>query len=311
MSGQNKQNPAELTWEVALAEYELYLRIERGLADRTREAYLRDVQRFADFIQHQLDISNPVRVALDQLRQFLSFLLDDCLLGERSLARNISALRSFYSFALGEEWTQADPTDRLELPRFAQKLPEVLSISEVEALLEAIPMENLVGLRDRAILETLYGSGLRVSELTQLKLSQIYREEGFLRIIGKGNKERLVPLGEPALYWIDRQLQEYRFHLHIPRGQEDFVFLNQRGKGLSRVSVFNVVKAAAAGAALEKNISPHTLRHSFATHLIEGGADLRAVQEMLGHSSITTTELYLHLDREKLREVHALYHPRR
>lgn len=301
----------EISWEYALEEYELYLRIERGLAAPSREAYLRDIQRFADYGQFQLMESSPLNISLDQLKAFLAFLLDDCLLGERSLARNISALRSFFGFALIEEWIEQDPTDHLELPRFGKKLPEVLSIPEVESLLQAVNLDTKAGPRDRAILETLYGSGLRVSELSNLKFSQIYRDEGFLRIVGKGGKERLVPIGDHALHWISEQDVNFRRKLHIPRGQEDFVFLNQRGKMLSRISVFNIVKHAALAAGLNKNISPHTLRHTFATHLIEGGADLRAVQEMLGHQSITTTELYLHLDREKLREVHALYHPRR
>ncbi len=299
------------SWEEARQEYELYLRIERGLATPTREAYLRDLDRYLRFAREELHLDHPAQVELSHLQAFLQHLLTVALLSERSLARNVSSLRSFHGFLLADELLSRDPSDRLELPRFGRKLPEVLSITEVEALLEAVDLGQPQGLRDRAILEVLYGSGLRVSELTGLRLSQVYREEGFLRIMGKGNKERLVPAGGAALFWLDRQLRGYRFHVKVQKGHEDFVFLGRRGKALSRVSVFKLVKAAAAMAQLRPSVSPHTLRHSFATHLIEGGADLRAVQEMLGHESITTTELYLHLDREKLREVHALYHPRR
>ncbi|MEM9984541.1 MAG: site-specific tyrosine recombinase [Bacteroidota bacterium] len=300
-----------ISWKDAQKEYELYLGVERGLAAPTREAYQRDVARYAHHAEYVMELASPTLVTLATLQQFLAFLSEDCLLGERSIARNISALRSFHGFLLVDTLAETDPSDRLHLPKFARKLPSVLSPFEVEAMLHTIDLNKKVGLRDRAILETLYSSGLRVSELSQLKLSQIYWEEGFLRITGKGGKERLVPAGEPALYWLGRNLKEYRFHLSIQPGEEDWVFLNQRGSRLSRGSIFQLVKKAAQLTQIAQPVSPHTLRHSFATHLIEGGADLRAVQEMLGHESITTTELYLHLDREKLREVHALYHPRR
>jgi len=298
-------------WEYALSEYELYIRIERALSAQTRESYMRDLQRYMDYVQAMAPEKEPSHVDISYLQQFLQFLSDDCLLGARSLARNVSAIRSFHGFLYAEDLTEEDPSSLLEVPRFGRKLPVVLSVEEIVAMLDVVDLSHPTGLRDRAMLETLYGSGLRVSELTGLQLSNIYADEGFLRIIGKGNKERLVPAGGPALVFIQRYLGEERFHLSIKPGHESTVFLNRRGKGLSRVSVFNLVKQVAYMAGIRQNVSPHTFRHSFATHLIEGGADLRAVQDMLGHESITTTEIYLHLDREKLREVHALFHPRR
>jgi integrase/recombinase XerD len=300
-----------LSWAQALREYELYLRIERGLAPQTREAYLHDVRRYAQYAEEELALTGPAMVQASHLQQFLSFLMGACLLGERSLARNISALRSLHGFLVADGFGVEDPSALLELPRAGRKLPVVLSIEEVEAVLEAVDLSRKGGIRDRALLEVLYGSGLRVSEVNTLRMSQVYAEEGFLRIRGKGNKERLVPAGEPALAWIARYVREGRHQQPVQAGHDDLLFLNQRGGKLSRVSIFHLVKQTAALAGIQANVSPHTFRHSFATHLIEGGADLRAVQEMLGHESITTTELYLHLDREKLREVHALYHPRR
>lgn len=298
-------------WSTALREYALYLRLERGLAAQTQQAYRHDVQRYATFAADQLALGSPASVTTAHLQQFLAFLLEACLLGERSLARNVSALRSLHGFLYGEGLCPQDPSELLELPRLGRKLPVVLSIEEVTAMLEAVDVNRKGGIRDRAVLEVLYGSGLRVSEVSNLRLSQVYAEEGFLRIRGKGDKERLVPAGEPALDWVGRYLRRVRMQQRVPPGHDDVLFLNQRGGRLSRVSIFRLVKDTAALAGLSANVSPHTFRHSFATHLIEGGADLRAVQDMLGHASITTTELYLHMDREKLREVHALYHPRR
>lgn len=300
-----------LTWAEATREYELYLSIERGLADNSRQAYMRDIHRYEWFIQETLDIATPGLVELEHLRAFLAFLVEDCLLSERSLARNLSSVRSFHSFLLTDSWLDSDPSTRLEMPKFGRKLPSVLSVAEIESLLTAVDVSKAQGIRDRALLEVLYGSGLRVSELISLEKSRIYFDEGFLQILGKGRKERLVPTGEPALYWLKRYFTEVRSKQTIKHGHEDKVFLNRRGSRLSRISVFNIIKALCLVAGIEKNVSPHTFRHSFATHLIEGGADLRAVQDMLGHESITTTEIYLHIDREYLREVHALYHPRK
>jgi integrase/recombinase XerD len=302
---------SSIDWSDALQEYSLYLHLERGLAATTRQAYLHDVKRYARYAEEDLQLSGPAEVSPSHLQQFLSFLVEQCLLGERSLARNVSALRSLHSFLFADGFCPLDPSDMLEVPRFGRKLPVVLSIDEVEAILAAVDISASAGLRNRALLETLYGSGLRVSELNSLQISQVYPTEGFLRIRGKGGKERLVPAGGPALDWIERYLRRVRRHQRVKPGHDDILFLNQRGGRLSRISIFNLVKETAALAGIDRSVSPHTFRHSFATHLLEGGADLRAVQEMLGHESITTTELYLHLDREKLREVHALYHPRR
>lgn len=299
-----------MDWDKAIEEYHLYLTLERSIAENSRIAYLHDIQRYQVYAEAIMDISTPGEMTLDGMREFLTFLVQDCLLGERSLARNISTLRSFHGFLLSDGWTDQDPSEKLELPRFGRKLPVVLSVPELDALFAAIDPDTAQGIRNRAMLEILYSSGLRVSELTGLELSRIYADEGFLKIMGKGSKERLVPIGEPALIHLRRYLIEVRNDLPIKRGHEDFVFLNRRGKRLSRVSVFTAVKDLAALSGLHKNISPHTFRHSFATHLIEGGADLRAVQEMLGHESITTTEIYLHMDKEYLREVHAEFHPR-
>lgn len=299
-----------MDWDKAIEEYHLYLTLERSIAENSRIAYLHDIQRYQVYAEAIMDIQTPSEMTLDGMREFLTFLVQDCLLGERSLARNISTLRSFHGFLLSDGWADQDPSEKLELPRFGRKLPVVLSVPELEALFAAIDPDTDQGIRNRAMLEILYSSGLRVSELTGLELSRIYADEGFVKIMGKGSKERLVPIGEPALVHLRRYLIEVRNDLPIQRGHEDFVFLNRRGKRLSRVSVFTAIKDLAALSGLHKNISPHTFRHSFATHLIEGGADLRAVQEMLGHESITTTEIYLHMDKEYLREIHAEFHPR-
>jgi integrase/recombinase XerD len=301
----------EVSWAESLKEYEIFLGIEKGLSKSSQEAYLRDLFRYRFYMEEVVELGSPTKVELEHLREFLVYLIQDCFLGERSLARNISSIRSFHGFLLTDEYSDKDPSALLDLPRLGQKLPVVLHVEEVEAILDAIDLTHPQGLRNRAILEMLYSCGLRVSELTSLQLSKIYPEEGFIQVIGKGNKERLIPLGEHALDWILRYIREKRNDQPIQAGHEDLLFLNRRGKGLSRVMIFKLVKDAAKLAGINKNVSPHTFRHSFATHLIEGGADLRAIQEMLGHESITTTEIYLHLDREYLREVFQLYHPRK
>ena len=300
-----------MTWDQALKEYQLYLTLERSIAENSRIAYRHDVRRYQLYATEIMDVPGPEQMTLDGLREFLTFLMQECLLGERSLARNISTLRSFHGFLLADGGLAHDPSEKVGLPRFGRKLPVVLSVEEIEALLAAIDPETPQGIRTRAMLEVLYSSGLRVSELTGLALSRLYPEEGFIKIFGKGSKERLVPVGEPALEHLRHYLSAVRSQLHIQKGHEDFAFLNQKGRRLSRISVFTAVKDLAALAGIHKNVSPHTFRHSFATHLIEGGADLRAVQEMLGHESITTTEIYLHMDREYLREIHAEFHPRK
>ena len=300
-----------MIWSEAIKEYHLYLTIERGIASNSLEAYMRDLDRYQFFAEKILETTSPGEITLDDLRAFLNYLVEECFLSERSLARNISTIRSFHGFLLTDELVENDPSQLLELPRFGQKLPVVLSLPELEAIFQAVDMNKKSGLRDRALLEILYSSGLRVSELVNLELSRVYFDEEFLKIRGKGSKERLVPIGKPALEFLKQYIAEIRSHQQIKKGSDDIVFLNRAGSKLSRVSVFKIVKETAFNAGINKNISPHTFRHSFATHLIEGGADLRAVQEMLGHESITTTEIYLHVDREYLREVHALYHPRK
>ncbi|MEM6767231.1 MAG: site-specific tyrosine recombinase [Bacteroidota bacterium] len=296
-----------ILWEDALSEYESFLNVEKGMAGPTKEAYLRDISRYRIYGEEILEVSSPVAVELEGLRSFLGFLVDKCLLSPRSLARNISSLRSFHGFLLVDGWTEIDPSELLELPRFGRKLPTVLSVEEIEKLIASIPVDKALGIRNRAIVEVLYGCGLRVSELIKLEISHIYPKEQFIRVLGKGSKERLVPIGEHALEWISTYQETAR-----PESQNhsNMLFLNRRGNPLSRVMVFYIIKEAAQLAGLNKNISPHTFRHSFATHLLEGGADLRAVQDMLGHESITTTEIYLHMDREYLREIHAMFHPR-
>ncbi len=298
-------------WQQALHDYESYLSLERGVAANSREAYLRDLARYRLFAEEFLALPSPALIQPAHLHDFLHFLAEQCLLGARSLARNVSSLRSFHGFLYLDEQVDNDPSALLELPRFGRKLPEVLAVEEIEALFATFDTGFPHELRNRAMLEVLYSSGLRVSELIGLQKNAVYEEEGFIRITGKGNKERLVPIGQPALAWMKRYDQEARILLNIRPEHRSFVFLNKNGQPMSRVMVFNIVKEACLKAGLRRGVSPHTFRHSFATHLLEGGADLRAVQEMLGHASITTTEVYLHLDRQHLREVHALYHPRK
>ena len=300
-----------ISWEQAIEEYKLFLQIERSTSPHTLEAYLRDIERHQQYATAYHQATDPTSTNLDQLKSFLVWLAESCLLAKRSVARNISALRSFYSFLFAEGLLLEDPSAQLELPRFVNKLPIVLSVEEIQKLLAAAPNSKGHHIRNKAMMEVLYSCGLRVSELISLEKDQLYIEEGFIRVLGKGSKERLVPIGEPAIESLVYYFQEVRSQQEEKKGAEGMVFLNKRGEKLSRVMVFYIVKDLCKRAGLSKNISPHTFRHSFATHLIEGGADLRAVQEMLGHESITTTELYLHLDREYLREVFALYHPRK
>jgi len=300
-----------MTWKDAIREYELHLKVERGVAENSRKAYLTDIYRYRIWAEEQEGIELPGKITLDKLREFLKYLIEKIELSERSLARNISAIRSFHGYLFVDSWLDHDPSELLELPKFGRKMPTVLSVPEIEALLGSINLDKKNGIRNRAMLEILYGSGLRVSELIGLQMSRVFFKEGFLQIIGKGNKERLVPIGGPALSSLRNYLQEVRQQLLKGKEDEGYVFLNKSGKQISRIMVFNIVKEAGLAAGVNKNISPHTFRHSFATHLVEGGADLRAVQEMLGHESITTTEIYLHMDRQYLREVHVLYHPRK
>ncbi|MCB0609828.1 MAG: site-specific tyrosine recombinase XerD [Lewinella sp.] len=299
-----------MNWQPPINGFKSYLLLERSLSANTIEAYLRDVGKLAEFLNLQeLDLG-PAGVTQDHLTAFILH-LNALGLGARSQARLISALKTFYKFLLLENEVREDPTELLEGPRLARNIPEVLNYDEVQSMLEVIDLSYPHGVRNRAMLETLYACGLRVSELIELRLSNIFADVGFVKVVGKGNKERIVPIGEVALKHIRLYIEGVRRPMtNIHPGHANILFLNRRGKKLSRVMVFNVVKECAQLAGIDKNVSPHTFRHSFATHLIEGGADLKAVQDMLGHESILTTEIYTHLDTDFLRETVMLYHPR-
>ena len=298
-----------MTWPQALKQFDGYLRLEKSLSPNSVEAYGRDISKLQQFLIVQKLPLSPTQVSTAVLREFLAA-LQGLGLSATSQARTLSGLKAFFSFLIMEDLLKIDPTDTLEAPKTGRHLPDTLSYPEVEQLLAAIDLSTDEGLRTRALLEVLYSSGLRVSELCDLRLSNIYADEGFMKVVGKGNKERLVPVGREALKHLNFYLSGVRGHLNIKPGSEDFAFLSRNGRPLSRITVFTTLKKLAEQAGLRKTISPHTLRHSFATHLIEGGADLRAVQEMLGHASITTTEIYTHLDRDFLRQVITEFHPR-
>ncbi|WP_035567502.1 site-specific tyrosine recombinase XerD [Hymenobacter sp. IS2118] len=298
-----------MTWPQAIKQFEGYLRLEKSLSPNSVEAYVRDVSKLQQFLLMGKVHAGPTQVTTVLLREFLAT-LQGLGLSATSQARTLSGLKAFYSFLIMEDLLKLDPTDTLEAPKTGRHLPDTLSYPEIETLLAAIDLSTDDGLRARALLEVLYSSGLRVSELCDLRLSNMYAEQGFVKVVGKGNKERLVPIGREALKHLNFYLSGVRGHLDIKSGAEDVVFLSQRGRPISRITVFTTLKKLAEQAGLRKTISPHTLRHSFATHLIEGGADLRAVQEMLGHASITTTEIYTHLDRDYLRQVITEFHPR-
>ena len=298
-----------MTWPVAINQFQGYLRLEKSLSPNSVEAYVRDVRKLQQFLIMERIHAGPTQVSTAVLREFLAT-LQGLGLGATSQARTLSGLKAFFDFLIMEDLLKLDPTDTLEAPKTGRHLPDTLSYPEIEQLLAAIDLSTDEGLRARALLEVMYSSGLRVSELCDLRLSNVSAEQGFVKVLGKGNKERLVPLGREALKHLNFYLSGVRGHLDIKPGAEDVAFLSQRGRPLSRITVFTTLKKIAEQAGLRKTVSPHTLRHSFATHLIEGGADLRAVQEMLGHASITTTEIYTHLDRDYLRQVMTEFHPR-
>ena len=294
-------------WERYIKDFVSYLKIEKGLAENSILAYQHDVDKLKEFASSKSSL--PDQLSYDDLKLFLTTLYD-LGLSARSQARIISGIKQFYGFLLLENLIKEDPSELLEQPKLGRKLPEVLTIEEIDSLLAAIDLSKNEGHRNRAMLETLYSCGLRVSELVGLRFSDLFFEEGFIRVIGKGNKERLVPVSPQVQKEIDIYQQHIRNHLNIQKGSENIVFLNRRGAQLTRVMVFTIIKNLAESIGLKKNISPHTFRHSFATHLIEGGANLRAIQEMLGHESITTTEIYTHLDQRFLRDAILSYHPR-
>ncbi len=296
-----------MSWESSIKGFKSYLQIERSLSDNSVQAYIRDIKKFANYaIPLKL---NELKIQRESISDFLAELKDDGI-AARSQSRIISGIKAFYKYLIIEDYIKYDPTELIESPKVGFKLPDTLSLIEIDKLISAVDLSNKQGERNRAILETLYSCGLRVSELTNLKLSNIYFNEGYLKVIGKGDKERLAPIGGRALKYLTTYINEVRNHQTIKKGQEDFVFLNNRGAGLTRVMIFLIIQKLATEIGLKKKISPHTFRHSFATHLIEGGADLRAVQEMLGHESITTTEIYTHLDKDYLRSNIIDFHPR-
>lgn len=300
-------------WDERIRSFGHYLKLERSLSDNSVESYLRDVTKLCQFVELKHKGVSPLEVSDKMLREFLAY-INELGMSAHSQARILSGLKSFYGFLVFDGALERNPTALLEAPKLGRKLPDTLSFHEIEALFDAIDLSSPEGARNRAMLEVLYSSGLRVSELIDLQINHIYRKDGFLKVRGKGNKERLVPIGRDALKYLFIYLEEVRGkqpHKPPRSGFESYVFLNRNGSKLTRVMVFSIIKNLARQIGLDKNISPHTFRHSFATHLIEGGADLRAVQEMLGHESITTTEIYTHLDRDYLRQVVQEFHPRK
>lgn len=299
-------------WELHIRHFGNYLKLERSLSANSIEAYLHDVDLLRQYTSLHAPEVTPPAITTRDLQSFLQY-VHDLGMSAHSQARILSGVKAFYKYLLFEEVIETDPTTLIEGPRLGRKLPDTLHYHEIEQMFDAIDLSSAEGGRNRAMLEVLYSSGLRVSELTSLKLNHIYFDEGFLRVTGKGNKERLVPIGSDAKKYLRIYIEEIRGkppHKAPQKGHEACTFLNRNGRQLTRVMVFTIIKRLAASIGLQKNISPHTFRHSFATHLIEGGADLRAVQEMLGHESITTTEIYTHLDRDYLRQVIKEFHPR-
>lgn len=299
-------------FESELKHYLQFIKLEKGLTDNSAASYENDLRRYLTFVSHTLKINGLDGITLQHIEQYLEE-LTDLELAVSTIARNISSIRSFHEFVVVEKLAEANPAELIELPKKAKKLPEVLNPQEVEAILDQADRTTMAGIRDAAIMETLYASGMRVSELTDLEMDRLFFEIGFIRVVGKGNKERLVPVGEIAQLAIEHYIETARKEFLNPKKptkSENKIFLNQRGGPLTRMSIWNIVNKYAQKAGIEKNVYPHIFRHSFATHLLEGGADLRAVQEMLGHTSIITTEIYTHVDRSLLHQVHKEFHPR-
>ncbi len=295
-------------WNAEKNGFVAYLQLEKSLSSHSIYAYLGDVDKLTQFLQIHNTLKTPAEVELRDLQQFVKWIAE-LNMTPASQARIISGLRAFYKYCLIERMVPSDPTTMLEAPRLKRMLPDVLSYDEIEKIIRQIDLSKPEGERNRAIIETMYSCGLRVSELVNLQISRFYPEEGFIRVTGKGDKERLVPIGREAIKYITIYNDTVRRHCTIRKGEEDILFLNRRGKRLTRVMIFLMIKDLVTKAGITKTISPHTFRHSFATHLVEGGADLRAVQEMLGHESITTTEIYTHLDRDYLRTTLQQFHP--
>jgi len=295
-------------WDAYKKNFKAYLQLEKSLSENSVEAYLRDINKLTDYLQAVKSMETPQGLDLQALQKFVKW-IGELGMTPASQSRIISGIRSFYKYCLAENIVTSDPSLLLEAPKLKRALPDILSFEEIEKIISAIDLSTSDGTRNKAILETMYSCGLRVSEVINLKISCLYFDVGFIRVIGKGDKERLVPIGSDAVKYIKIYTNTIRVHQNIVKGFEDILFLNNRGKNLSRVMIFYIIKALAKKAGITKNISPHTFRHSFATHLVEGGADLRSVQQMLGHESITTTEIYTHLDRDYLRETLQRFHP--
>ena len=295
-------------WEPYKKGFRAYLQLERSLSDNSVEAYMRDIEKLTDYLQHSATLKNPSELKLADLQQFIKW-IGELGMSPASQARIISGIKSFYKYSLIEHISKNDPTTLLEAPKLKRTLPDTLSFDEIENIIAQIDLSKPEGGRNKAMLEMLYSCGLRVSELVNLKISQLYFDVGFIRVVGKGDKERLVPVGSSAVKYVNIYLKNISVHIPAKPGNEDIVFLNRRGSKLTRVMVFLIIKELAKKAGIKKTISPHTFRHSFATHLVEGGANLRAVQEMLGHENITTTQIYTHLDREFLRKTLEQFHP--
>lgn len=298
-----------MKWDQGLTDYLHYLKLERGLSDNTSSNYRRDLRKLIDWLDTNDIGKSPENISENEIQQFLYATAKT--ISPRSQSRLISALRGFFGYIVFEGYRDTNPTDLIESPKLGRKLPDTLSVNEVDALVGAVDLSKPQGERNRAIIETLYGCGLRVSELIDLKLSDLFFDEGFIKVTGKGDKQRFVPIGKGTIKYIDIYRYQIRNHQEIAPGAQDTLFLNRRGKPLTRAMIFTIVKQLAEKAGIRKNVSPHTFRHSFATHLLENGADLRAIQQMLGHESITTTEIYTHVDTSHLADIINRYHPRK
>lgn len=298
-----------MNWQFYIKSFQSYLKIERGLSANTIANYSFDLQRLTSFLEENSITKNPINISEEEIQLFIYAVSKE--VNPRSQARIISGLKSFFSYLIFEDYRSDNPMELIETPRIGRKLPDTLSVQDIDALIHAIDLTKNEGERNRAMLETLYGCGLRVSELISLKISDLFFDEGFIKITGKGNKQRFVPIGNTTEKYINLYKNQVRIHHPIQKGHEDTLFLNRRGKKLTRAMIFTIIKDLAVKIDLHKAISPHTFRHSFATHLLENGADLRSIQLMLGHESITTTEIYVHLDRKHLKQIVNQFHPRK
>ncbi len=298
-----------MKWQNAISDYKNFLHIERGLSSNSIESYLNDVKKLTAYLEDNKILVSPITITKNEIRDFIYFASKE--IKPRSQSRLISGLKSFFNYLIFEDYRSTNPLDLIESPKIGRKLPDTISTEEIDLIISQIDLSHPQGERNRTMLEMLYGCGLRVSELIHLQLSDLFFEEGFIRVIGKGNKERFVPVNQQTIKYVTIYINEIRIHINTKKGFEDTLFLNRRGKMLTRNMVFLIIKDLALKAGIDKKISPHTFRHSFATHLLENGADLHAIQQMLGHESITTTEIYVHVDRTYLKNVMENFHPRK